>query len=1053
MTGSMRSAKLVPACLAAVMALVASVGRCADGGAWSLDLAGDWTVSGTNFSGRLSLPGTLADAKLGRRMTAGDWRATTDKRQKGALMRAYQYTGPATYARELELAPAEAGRPLEIVLERVMWKSAVRWDGTPLGEADSLSTPHVHAVPAALATTGRHRLEIDVDNSRFYGFSGWSHSYGPVMQSVWHGVLGRMEVRPVDPLADVRVFPFPAADRKVAVEVPRDFRALLGQTLSVEGLAAVSLDEAPSPYRPDRKLVTVHLGETPVEWSEFRPKVYTLVLGRGTPRRIGFGFRRIETRGHDLVLNGHPLFMRGNLDCCNFPLTGAPDMSVDGWRRIFERLRREGVNTVRFHSWCPPEAAFSAADELGLYLGIEAAIWSDSWMDGASPVGCGKPIDGFVRRELAAILGAYGNHPSFVSLGIGNELSVRFPDAFTTMGGWMADCRRDDPRRLYFVTTANAVSPGDDYCIAYFRKGAGRLRGRFEPHSDWDYEEVYSKVGIPCVAHEIGQWVSYPDWNELAKYTGALRPFNLEVLRDKAVANGTLRFNREYSRASGRLVRLMYRDEVESFFRTRSCSGFQLLGIQDFSGQFEALIGWLDSFYDVKPAVRDLPPFSQVCNALPHLVRLPKYVWEEGETFEARLFVRNLTDRAIPAGRAFGWSSGSRSGTFTLAAPLAVGDIAEVGKVSFPLVGAEGVRRTLRFGENEWTFWAFPRRSAAKVPANVVLTADYEAMVRALGEGRRVVYVGDSVGMGTGTFKPVFWSTAFFPNAAAETATLGAWVDVEHPALAGFPTEDWTDFQWQSLADGARIHRLAGLPRDYRPIVMPVPDLHHSTFLGSLFELAVGDGRLLVCGYAIEDPQGPAAVALRNSILDYASGEAFRPSAKADPAWLASRFRLPWRDRLTPRPDEFRKAPVYIECAAALPKDGSTGWQRGYDRAELTQGTYRLAGDKLTARKDRSGAFWQGRRIDLRLLDVLPVVGELCVRFRDPDRRGRTGRGTFEGEAFAIPRSDESPDGGSWVRLPLTREQGLDGRLEFSCEALTGPDLLIDRVVILPRGD
>ena len=231
---------------------------------------------------------------------------------------------------------------------------------------------------------------------------------------------------------------------------------------------------------------------------------------------------------------------------------------------------------------------------------------------------------------------------------------------------------------------------------------------------------------------------------------------------------------------------------------------------------------------------------------------------------------------------------------------------------------------------------------------------------------------------------------------------------------------------------------------------MPVPDLHYSTFLGSVFELSVGEGRLLVCGYAIEDPQGPAAVALRNSLLAYAAGESFKPSAKADFEWLSARFRPVWRDRLAPRPAEFREAPVYIECAVGMPSNGGMRWMRGYDRAELAKGTYRFDGKGTGIWKDGTGTFWYGRRIDFTLKDIPPTAGELRVRFRDPNRNGRTGRGVFEGAAFEIPAHQDNPDGAYWLRLPLLREQALDGRLEFSCEALTGPNLMIDRIVVIP---
>lgn len=173
---------------------------------FGVDLSGEWTVRGRDLDGRVRLPGTLADAKLGRHMTEEDWRTTKDIPQQGALMREYQYLGEAVYTRKITLSAADCARPAELFLERVMWKSEVSFDGQPLGMRDSLATPHVRAIPAALMTPGEHTISIAVDNSNRYRFSRWAHSYGPAMQSVWHGVLGRMEIREANALRNVRIF-------------------------------------------------------------------------------------------------------------------------------------------------------------------------------------------------------------------------------------------------------------------------------------------------------------------------------------------------------------------------------------------------------------------------------------------------------------------------------------------------------------------------------------------------------------------------------------------------------------------------------------------------------------------------------------------------------------------------------------------------------------------------------------------------------------------------------------------------------------------------------
>mgnify|MGYP002260583336 CR=1 FL=1 len=71
--------------------------------------------------------------------------------------------------------------------------------------------------------------------------------------------------------------------------------------------------------------------------------------------------RDFKRDGQRLAINGRTVFLRGRTDSANYPLTGFPPMDKDGWLRVLGILKEWGLNHVRFHSWCPPEAAFEAA--------------------------------------------------------------------------------------------------------------------------------------------------------------------------------------------------------------------------------------------------------------------------------------------------------------------------------------------------------------------------------------------------------------------------------------------------------------------------------------------------------------------------------------------------------------------------------------------------------------------------------------------------------------------------------------------------------------------
>ena len=1024
-------------------------------------LAGEWRVTGKGIAGVVRLPGTLADAKLGTHKTAADWAKYTDRQSKGALTREYQYRGKAVYEREIELTEDEARYPLELVMERVMLHSELAIDGEVVGSCDSLAVEHVYPIPQRLTKPGRHTIRLTLDNSNRYNFSEWSHSYGPVMQSVWHGVVGEFAFRLQSPLRQARVFASWPTNGKLVIEVPESFKPMPGGIrfskfvkLAEESSLDV-LSVKPSPYRKGFKLLELKLNREPEPWSEHHPNLYALELHDETlefAHQIPFGFRSVSAHDHAIWINGYKWFMRGNLDCCHFPLTGAPDTTKAWWLGTFRKLRDEdGINTIRFHSWTPPKAAFDAADELGMFCVVEAGMWQDRWMHGER-LGVGRPIDAFVQSEMRAILERRGDSPSFISLGIGNELGG---NDFKTMSKWLDDCRAFDPRRLYLASTARDNSSSDDYTTTHRHPEVGMVRARIKASTDWDYEDVYGKPRLPIVAHEIGQWPIYVDWkHELAKYTGVLRPYNLEHYRDVAVKSGTERLWPRFCEVSAKLNRLMYKDEVESFMRTPSCAGLQLLSVQDFTGQFEAMIGWRDSFYDLKPSVKALAPFRGIFNDLPHLARFEKYCWSVGETYKATLLVRNLTEKPILEGTEFEAAVAGRlpcrGYTFRLAKTINPGDVGVVGEVTLPLTDdMVGKGFVLRFGSNAWPFWVFGRAVSMKTP-QILETASFDAAVAELAKGGTVLYTGPSAKSAKSHFKPVYWSTGHFRSANSELSTLGYSIRADHPALRGFPTEDWSDWQWYNLVEGGVKYGIADLPKDIDPIVRPVPDLHYSTSMGMLFELKVGAGRLMVCGLNISGKNLPEVCAIRKSILSYMESKDFNPAAVIEMETFKEAF-APAAVASKVRPAQFRDAPVYIAAAVELDAaERSVDWKKSLDFAEMVQGGYNVSGKgRWGSWRDSTGSFWHGQKLTVTLTDVKPVTGTLWVRFRDPNRNNRSGRGMCEGRPFTIPKHQQNKDGIWWAKLPVMLEDFLDGKIELSCEAITGPNLMIDRVVLM----
>jgi beta-galactosidase/beta-glucuronidase len=158
-------------------------------------------------------------------------------------------------------------------------------------------------------------------------------------------------------------------------------------------------------------------------WSEFDPALYKMsasLTEKGKvidQKSVDFGMREFKANGTRFEINGHPVFLRGTTECCVFPLTGYPPTDVKSWGRVLQTCKDYGLNHVRFHSFCPPEAAFIAADKLGIYFHIECSSWANS----GTSIGDGSPVDRFIYEEGDRIIREYGNHPSFCMLAYGNE--------------------------------------------------------------------------------------------------------------------------------------------------------------------------------------------------------------------------------------------------------------------------------------------------------------------------------------------------------------------------------------------------------------------------------------------------------------------------------------------------------------------------------------------------------------------------------------------------------------------------------------------------------
>ncbi|MCX6376444.1 MAG: hypothetical protein NTU88_10510, partial [Armatimonadetes bacterium] len=541
------------------------------------------------------------------------------------LSRLYEYIGPAWYQCDITIPDEWTRKRVILCLERCHWETQVWLDGKPCGMQDSLCVPHVHELGTDLQP-GIHRLTIRVDNSMKYNVGGWAHSITEETQTNWNGIVGRIELRATSPvwIESVQVYP-DVASRSIRVkarvygdssggirfEVSQQGKKIASKT--VKGTEAV-----------------IALNDVKL-WDEFSPNLYTLTTHMShSSHTTHFAMRDLRVTDKRLILNGRRIFLRGTLECCIFPKTGYPPTDVDSWLRIFKIAKSYGLNHMRFHSWCPPEAAFEAADRMGFLLHVELPQW-------VGDVGKDKPRDKFIEEEMIRILDAYGNHPSFGMLCMGNELQgdESFLQKLVALG------QKYDPRHLYTPSTAWSQGEYDDYDV-----GGGR--GLHGPTTDADFAASDAKFKVPVITHEVGQWSVFPNLAEMSKYTGVLRPRNFELIRDMLEERGILDQAPAFTQASGKLSAELYKEEIEVLLRTPGHGGFQLLDLHDFPGQGTALVGMLDAFWDSKGIIRP-EEWRRFCGPIVPLLRMSKRAWTTDETFTAKAQVAQFGQGDVTA--------------------------------------------------------------------------------------------------------------------------------------------------------------------------------------------------------------------------------------------------------------------------------------------------------------------------------------------------------------------------------------------------------------------
>lgn len=809
-----------------------------------IDLSGTWLFAldrnktiqaGTQLTETIQLPGTTDTNKK------GDYTARSEETTQ--LSRLWSYKGRAWYQKEVDIPVSWKGKPVYLTLERTK-PSEVYVDGKFAASSNDISTPQVFELSKWLKP-GKHQLTIMIDNG--YGVPKQlyesSHAYTESTQTNWNGIIGKIE-------------------------------------LSIQ---------LPSPSQ----VKVVHQN-----------------------------FRDFHIEGQHFYANGHVIYLRGKHDACVWPLTGHVAMDVESWRKYLGTCGAYGINHIRFHSWCPPEAAFVAADELGIIMQPELPFWGsfDEQDD---------TLMTFLHKEGVNILRTYGHHPSFRLFALGNELW----GSIEKMAEFVEDFRKIAPDKFYtfgsnYYLGYQGVKKGMDYFTTCRVGGEGwgnyntHTRGSFSfadaadggvinhfyPNTMMNFEEgcqlaypegtAWTKA-VPVISHETAQFQTYPDYDEIKKYTGVLYPYNMEVFRNRLEKAGMLDQAKDFHKASGLWSLQLYKQDIEMDLRTRNMAGFQLLDLQDYPGQGSAYVGILNAFMEPKGICTERE-WRQWCAPVVPLLIADRFCFTNQEGIRAWIQVANYSGESLN-GKTLCWqltsgSKGVASGNILL--PSTEG-LFTAGELCIDLSAFDKptkLQLSLSIGETEYfgapyhntyDLWVYPAWSdLSKLESLVMVTNELnDIAIGQLQKGKSVLLMPDSTDLCVGgLFTTDYWNYRMFKTISENNkkpvspGTLGILTDPNHPIFNGFPTEMHTNWQWFPIIKASHPMILDNTSPDYRPIIQVIDNVERNHKLGLVFEFQVDKGKLLVCMADLEAATSyPEGRAFYRSILEYMTSGDFTP--------------------------------------------------------------------------------------------------------------------------------------------------------------------------------
>lgn len=879
-----------------------------------IDLSGQWQVKldaekqetmPQAYPETMMLPGTTSVAGLGMPNPA---------KETGCLTDAYRFEGAVWFMRTFT-AGDWTGEQTMLTLERTR-KTTVYLDGRPIGHQESLCTPHRYFLPPVHA--GEHTLVIRVDNTDYPTRGG--HLTSPDTQSNWNGITGEISLTVAHTLL---------TDLTVRPDLRRGCLRVHGHIIGApDGVAGIVLPGQMEHLLPYRRGVLD--GECPLKgneafWDEAHPEIHTISIDLdGDVYETTFGLRDVRTVGRRLLINGRETFLRGKVDNLLYPKTGYAPTDVASWMTILGIAKEYGINHYRYHTACPPDAAFTAADLLGVYMAPELPFWGTVAEEGEE--GYDERERDFLFQEGFRILREYGHHPSFLWLSLGNELWGS-KDVLNRM---MRAYREADDTKLYSSGANNYQFVPDvldeENVFVGVRLGRERLiRGSYamcdapqgivqttapESVSNYDASIVPETLGqsgeagkvqiqygtgvkevdaqsadalipdVPVISHEVGQYVFYPDFSEIPHYTGPLKPRNIEAMRENLERAGLYGEHEAFFRQTGHLAVECYKREIETLLRSREVSGFQLLDLQDYTGQGTALVGVLNAMMENKGLI-SAEEWREFCASTVVLGEFASFTGMMGEDIRFDVQISECDPEKQHTCIRCTLMDGERELYACDVTPGArQGRLTDAVSVTFPAecyrdamqerITGLTVALTLADGtRNHYPIWLIPQVDIRITREGIEKDGRMVAFVSAEEKaGGATIVVPSAEGQLPAEYCTDFWCYPMFRSISESmgkpvpVGTMGLSIDTASPLLKRFAQEDYTTPVWYAILQTAHVQRL---PADIRPAVQMIDNTERCARLGILYQQ---EGVWHLTARLWEKPNDPAVRALAWSLWE-----------------------------------------------------------------------------------------------------------------------------------------------------------------------------------------